>query len=49
MTKLFAYSKDPDQMPQNAVSDLIRVCSVCQLPFVGLHCLLFTLLSLPLI
>ena len=39
MVDLFANSRDPDQTPQNAVSDL------------GLHCLLITLLgfsSLPL-
>ena len=33
MVELFAYSGEPDQMPQNAASDL------------GLHCLLITLLG----
>ena len=33
MAKLFANSEDPDQMPQNAASDL------------GLHCLPITLLG----
>ena len=44
MGKLFANSGDPDQMPCSAASDLglhclpstlLRVCTVCQVPFYG--------------
>ena len=33
MAKLFANSRDPDQTPSSAASDL--VCTVCQVPFYG--------------